>query len=491
MSAFDPKRTLAPPACPARTRQKRKDFPQFGFHLVISGFALLAVWPCAQPVLLRCLAYLEGKMLAMPTRIVINTVVFALSCIVSLTLLPAQASDSSAADRLEAAKALLRPVCSVKAIRDKVVAQTIKQGGEYGALTAKWDLDTACEQLELPVNPVHDTADRADGASHTNWIYDARWSPNGKLIATASRDGSVRLWDVATGKTVRKIDITKLPPRTKAKDPGLVRAARFLGGGRSLVVAADAHPVRIFDVETGKPIAEVPYTVPDPTWELPPFIKTTASDLVILGGYGGDLMVYDTKTKAERYRLPGIANEYPIFAVSEKAGMLATTAPGKKQGKDRSVFVQLRKLDTGEKVWVAEAEGGVSADEMAFSRDGKQLAVAVNGQVYVYATADKQLISKVLVYPSFGSLHVAFTADGKRLIAGRRHAQLWDIATGKRLHHFGPFTDLLHSVDVGPDGKYLVTGHVGSDAAHLGNRHRHILPPPGEERGPAELIRPS
>ena len=116
-------------------------------------------------------------------------------------------------------------------------------------------------------------------------------------------------------------------------------------------------------------------------------------------------------------------------------------------------------------MWEAEAKGVGSANEMAFSRDGKQLVAAVNGQAYVYATATKQLISKVLVYPpSFDYVHVAFTADGKRLIAGRRHAQLWDIATGKRLHHFGPFVDLLHTVDVSPDGKYLVTSHIGSDA---------------------------
>ncbi len=60
---------------------------------------------------------------AMPTRIVTNVTVFALGCIVPLTSLPAHASDSSAADRLEAAKVVLRPVCAVKAVRDKVVAQ--------------------------------------------------------------------------------------------------------------------------------------------------------------------------------------------------------------------------------------------------------------------------------------------------------------------------------------------------------------------------------
>src|SRR4030095_14551890 len=103
-----------------------------------------------------------------------------------------------------------------------------------------------------------------DAASHTNWIYDARWSPDGKLIATAGRDGSVRLWDVATGKTVRKIDIAQLPTRMKGDNPAPVRAAAFLGDGLSLVVAADSHPVRIFDVKSGEQVAEVPYTQPDP-----------------------------------------------------------------------------------------------------------------------------------------------------------------------------------------------------------------------------------
>ena len=406
----------------------------------------------------------------------------ALAAAVLATDGPARAEEKPAVDREAAAKAMLRPICADQAARHKIVAEMIKRGGEYERATAKWDLDIACEQIDLPAKPVHDTADPSDGASHTNWIYDARWSPDGKLIATAGRDGSVRLWDVATGKTVRKIDITRPPTRMKSDNPGHVRAARFLGDGRSLVVAADTHPVRIFDVKSGEQVAEVPYTQPDPKAAMPPFIATTATGLVVLGGYGGDLVVYDTKAKAERYRLPAIANHIPMFAVSETAGFLATTTPGE----NRSVLVQLRKLETAEAVWETEAEGDRSAYSMAFSRDGKQLAVAVHGQVYVYATADKKLIKKVSVYPTFGSFEVAFTADGQKLLIGQRHAQLWDIATGKRVHHFGPFSDLCHSLDVSPDGRYLATSHIGSDGRiweiATGTFHRRLgknVRPPG------------
>jgi len=62
---------------------------------------------------------------ATPTRIATNAMVFALGCIVPLTSLPARASDTSAAERLEADRAVLRPVCADKAVRDKIVAQRI------------------------------------------------------------------------------------------------------------------------------------------------------------------------------------------------------------------------------------------------------------------------------------------------------------------------------------------------------------------------------
>jgi len=35
---------------------------------------------------------------------------------------------------------------------------------------------------------------------HTDWVHSAAFSPNGSRVATASQDGTVRIWDAKTGK---------------------------------------------------------------------------------------------------------------------------------------------------------------------------------------------------------------------------------------------------------------------------------------------------
>ncbi|MBS0243903.1 MAG: hypothetical protein JSS20_17150 [Proteobacteria bacterium] len=171
-------------------------------------------------------------------------------------------------------------------------------------------------------------------------------------------------------------------------------------------------------------------------------------------------MAYDANAKAERFRLPASERLDQSFAISEAAGLLATTRPGNGE----NVMVQLRSLDTGKPNAEMMINGSTSASSLAFSRDGKRLVVAVEGKAYAYTTADRKLINAVTYFPSFGgALDITFTADGQKIVTGHRHAQLWDIASGERVRHFGPFWDLLHSTDISPDGKYLLTGHIGSD----------------------------
>lgn len=352
----------------------------------------------------------------------------------------------------EAARVSLRPICADPKEREKLVAKMIaEEGDKRGHGSPKWDLDLTCEQIELPMNPVRDTVDLADTATHRDVINDAHWSPDGKLIVTAGGDKTVRIWDVATGKTVKLIDVATLPASKPAPVPGLVVAARFLDGGRSIVVAADGHPIRIFDLATGIAANEIPH--PDPNWLR---IATSANGLVMFEERG-DIVAYDAKAKSERYRIP--ASHDGRVAISDSAGLLAIALPG---GRGH-VRVQGFELETGKSVWSFDVKTTTDHDNrpgtIALSRDGRLLAVDIRELVIVYDVANKKPVTRI-PHPYYSGMSLNFTADGKAIIWGRTHAMLTDIATGKRIRPFGPFSDLLHAADVSPDGKYLVTGHL-------------------------------
>jgi WD40 repeat protein len=74
------------------------------------------------------------------------------------------------------------------------------------------------------------------------------FSPNGRLLATADGDGTVRLWNPATGQPVGA------PLPVDASGNGGVNAVAFSPDGRLLATAGGDGTVRLWDPATGQPI---------------------------------------------------------------------------------------------------------------------------------------------------------------------------------------------------------------------------------------------
>ncbi len=75
---------------------------------------------------------------------------------------------------------------------------------------------------------------------HTDKVYAASFHPDGKRLASAGRDRAIWLWDLATGQDVARLD----------GHTDFVYSLAFSPDGRSLVSGSGDGTVRIWDTES-------------------------------------------------------------------------------------------------------------------------------------------------------------------------------------------------------------------------------------------------
>lgn len=73
-------------------------------------------------------------------------------------------------------------------------------------------------------------------SGHTDAVYSAAFSPNGKQVVTGSADGTARLWDIARGQELRQFQ-----GHTNA-----VNSAAFSPDGKTIVTASADGTARLW-----------------------------------------------------------------------------------------------------------------------------------------------------------------------------------------------------------------------------------------------------
>jgi WD40 repeat protein/transcriptional regulator with XRE-family HTH domain len=292
-------------------------------------------------------------------------------------------------------------------------------------------------------------------ASAKHGVYGVAFSPDGKLLASADGDGTVRLWNPATRRAFGAP--LHASGRTTARYG--VRAVAFSPSGKLLASAGADGTVRLWDPATGRAVgaplrASARFGV---------YGVAFSPDGKLLASADGDgtVRLWDPATgRPVGAPLPasvGLFGGHGAVAFSPNGKLLAISAG--------DGTVRLWNPATGHPVGPPHQTGAIyGVYGVAFSPDGRLLASAdADGTVWLWNPATGQAAAAPLQAGNgYNSVHgVAFSPDGKLLATGDGDGtvRLWNPATGRPvgapLQTGSSPAGGMNAVTFSPDGKLL------------------------------------
>lgn len=346
-----------------------------------------------------------------------------------------------------------------------------------------WDLAT-----RAPIGPPL--------TGHTAIVGGLAYSPDGRTLASGSDDKTIRLWDVKTHRAIGA-------PLT-GHESGIASVAFSPDGKRLASVGLD-RTVRLWDLDLAARRPARAAAVGRSARDLLSVAYSPDGRLLATGDAAGAVQLRDAATnRAAGVPLRGHRGKVWDLAFSPDGALLATASV---DGTARLWSVATRR-PSGEAM---RADLGIVWG-VAFSPRGETLATANAGGVQLWRVATREPVGSSLaavnanLAPRTEALGVAFTPDGRTLVAASRDAtvKLWNVAPPATSGPTGVHTDGLaspgltaerlkrtafgHDAAFSPDGKTLVTDDIlSARLLRLATRRFYGAPMDGHG-GPVEGI---
>ncbi len=243
-------------------------------------------------------------------------------------------------------------------------------------------------------------------------MYSLAFSIDGKRLVSAGANGTLKVWETATGQLQQVLQ----------RHTSLVRSVAATPDGKQLVSSSEDQTVKVWN------LPEIIAGKPDPV----PAPPVAAGEL-------------------HRFQLPR-----PRAIMN-----LAVSPDGRRALCSGPFSMAYWDLDSGKLLqdWTGNQFGG----PMRFLPDGRRALIRLRKETLGLGDLVKGVLLREFVGHSDFVAAIAVSADGRTAVTGCQEGKdpsvwVWDIEAGKELRRLEGLPSFIGSVAVSPDGRWALTG---------------------------------
>ena len=271
---------------------------------------------------------------------------------------------------------------------------------------------------------------------HTDRVWSCCYSPDGKLIVSASGDCTLKLWEVETGKEIR----------TLRGHTNKIISCAFSPDRKLIVSASDDCTLKFWETDTGKEIRTIKgYTNPFYSCSFSPDGK-----LIVSASADRTLKLWEADTSKWIRTFKGHTNQITSCNFSPDGKLIVSASA------DRTL--KLWDADTGKEIRTLKGHTDYVMF-CGFSPDGKLIASASADHTLKLWDVDTGKEIRFCKGHTDWVRSCGFSPDGKLILSASadRTLKLWEVDTGKEIRTLEGHIDWVLSCGFSPDGKLIVS----------------------------------